>query len=495
MRALVPADSLVYLETNDLAAALQPIIDSKPFTEAAKSKPDFSALKGVQLAVAVTGFEASEEKVDEERVVGNIKPRFVAIADTHAWNFQAVGFAEQKLGAFVAKIYDGEATLEKSDKNGGKYFNWTATDNRKAYALVIDSMIYFANDESAIDKCLAVKRGETDSIIKTGKIQQSDPETLASGYISNDGVAQIANIVGIKVGSESSDQAEVQSAVSLIVPQILRNSVDDVTWTTRRSEIGYEDSWQIGMPSDVASGLQGVMPSRPVDTHLLSYVADSATSVTLYNVSDPQLAWDTITRLANQKGGAVAGEIISEVLKASGEAYDLTDSESFLSSVGPNLVTARIASEDEDRVAVISTIRNTSNVTASFSPELRADSAIKPASGPGMMTWKSDDGTQAACVRGDVVAIGDSELISPYALSNPSEWISQPPHDAAVVTIGRERGNFAEILSVFSNEGSSKKKSTFSQLIETRFTKIGIERKTNSDFGLIGWIIAQLSEN
>jgi len=62
MRTLIPADTLVYLETNDLAAALQPIVDSKPFTEVAKSKPDFSALKGVQLAVAAV--DAVEERLD-----------------------------------------------------------------------------------------------------------------------------------------------------------------------------------------------------------------------------------------------------------------------------------------------------------------------------------------------------------------------------------------------------------------------------------------------
>ena len=61
MRSLAPAETLVYLETNDLAAALQPIVDSKPFNEVAKSKPDFSALKGVQLAVAVTGFETPKK--------------------------------------------------------------------------------------------------------------------------------------------------------------------------------------------------------------------------------------------------------------------------------------------------------------------------------------------------------------------------------------------------------------------------------------------------
>src|SRR6059058_6698472 len=66
LRSLAPADALVYLETNDLGAALQPIVDSKGFGDAAKSKPDLSALKGVQLAIAVTGFETSEEQVNEE---------------------------------------------------------------------------------------------------------------------------------------------------------------------------------------------------------------------------------------------------------------------------------------------------------------------------------------------------------------------------------------------------------------------------------------------
>lgn len=150
LRTLVPAETLVYLETNDLAAALQPIVDNKAFEQVAKSKPDLSFLKGVQLAVAVTGFETREEKLTDEHSIGRIQPHFVAVADTHSWNYQAVGFAEQKLGAFVAKIYDSEPTLEKSDKSGGKYFTWIAKDGRKAYALVIDAVIYF--DESVLEE-------------------------------------------------------------------------------------------------------------------------------------------------------------------------------------------------------------------------------------------------------------------------------------------------------------------------------------------------------
>ena len=105
LRALVPADSLVYLETNDLAAALQPIIDNEAFAKAAKSKPDISGLNGIQVAVAVGGFEMTEEKLTDQHSVGRVQPRFVAIADTHTWSWGAVAFAESQIGSFVIDVY------------------------------------------------------------------------------------------------------------------------------------------------------------------------------------------------------------------------------------------------------------------------------------------------------------------------------------------------------------------------------------------------------
>ena len=286
MRSLVPAETLVYLETNDLAAALQPIVDSKPFSEVAKRKPDLSALKGVQLAVAVTGFETSEEKVNDEQSVGRIQPRFVAVADTHAWNYQAVAFAEQKLGSFVEDIYNSEPKLEKSDKHGGKYFVWTAPDGRKAYALVIDSLIYFGNDESAIDKALAVRRGEADTIAKTNKIQAADAQTLASGYVSADGVAQIAALIGVKFASESKEDSELQTAIVDVLPQLIRSSITDISWSAAKSEQGMEDKFAVEIPQT---------RSEKAD-EILSEIADSI----IEDIEDTS-AEDVVNVLAEKK--------------------------------------------------------------------------------------------------------------------------------------------------------------------------------------------------
>ncbi|MBK6724459.1 MAG: hypothetical protein IPG58_14670 [Acidobacteria bacterium] len=273
LRTLVPAETLVYLETNDLAAALQPIVDSKPFSSVVTKKPDFSALKGVQVAVAVTGFETSEVAVTDEQSVGKVQPRFVAVADTHAWNYQAVAFAEKKLGSFVTEIYDSEPKLEKLGKHGGKYFTWTSQDGRKAFALVIDSLIYFGNDESAIDKALSVRGGQADSIAKTGKLPQHVPGNLASGYVSTDGVAQIAALAGLHFASQASDEEEVQSAVAGILPQLIRGTVTDVSWSTSQTSEGIEDKWSVTMPADVADVFAETMsPADDFDTGLLDYV-------------------------------------------------------------------------------------------------------------------------------------------------------------------------------------------------------------------------------
>lgn len=299
MRTLVAAETLVYLETNDLAAALQPIVDSKPFTEVAKRKPDFSALKGVQLAVAVTGFETSEEKVNDEQSVGRIQPRFVAVADTHAWNYQAVAFAEQKLGSFVEDIYDSEPKLEKSDKHGGKYFVWTAPDGRKAYAVVIDSLIYFSNDESAIDKALAVRRGEADTIAKTNKIQPADAQTLASGYVSTDGVAQIAALIGVKFASESKEDSELQTAIVDVLPQLIRSSITDISWSAAKSEQGMEDKFVVEIPP---------IQSEKAD-EILSEIAESI----IEDIEDTS-AEDVVNVLAEKKSehGAKPNTIYSK---------------------------------------------------------------------------------------------------------------------------------------------------------------------------------------
>lgn len=497
LRTLVPAETLVYLETNDLGAALQPIVDSKPFTEVAKSKPDLSALKGVQLAVAVTGFETSEEKLTDEHSVGRVQPHFVAVADTHAWHFQAVAFAEQKLGAFVADMYDSEPTLEKPEKNGGRYLTWTAKDGRKAYAFVMGSVIYFSNDETAIEKCLAVKRGEADSIVKTGKVTPVDPGTLASGYVSTDGIAQIANIVGLKFASEAGEDSEVQSAIAGILPQLLRNSITDIRWTSTKTDQGIEDKYMVSMPSDYASIFNETMAeSGKIDFSSLS-LPENYVSLSVYDLRDPQVAWRSVLLVAQKQLDPVAGKMIKAISPSFFEPYGVKDSESFLRSVGPGIVTAKF-DEDADKHLIIANVKNAGDVLRSLESAFKL-TTVEYDNGK-MNVLRSADGEFTADISENTLVLGDAETAMRYLggrhdLAKRQQLIDRlnGTSKACIKTISSDDVTATAVANLLSETKSDDLKANSSSFTETRFTKSGIERRTVSDFGLIGAIIAQLS--
>ena len=500
LRSLTPADALVYLETNDLGGALQPIIDSRPFNEVAKYKPDLSALKGVQLAVAVTGFETSEEKLTDEHSIGRIQPHFVAIADTHAWNYQAVGFAEKKLGSFVEKIYDSQPTLEKTDKNGGKFFTWTAADRRKAYALVIDSLIYFGNDETSIDKCLAVRRGEADSIIKTGKIQPADPATLASGYVSTDGIAQIANIVGLRYASEASDESEIQTTIAGILPQLLRNSITEITWTANRSDDGVVDLYSVTLNSEISETFNKTFLPSDGGPAVEIFAPSTASSVTRYGLMDHQAAWRSLLLGAQKETDPLSGRIIGEFSNLFFEPYGIDDPGLFLEAVASNVMTVSLDDEGE-KLIVIAAVGDYEKMKRAVSKDI--DFSRPPSRLHGEEMWQSSDGTLVFARQMGFVLIGDYEDVqkcveigySTPDMSYINNFRSTSIRKSPIASIQNESGAASVIVSILSEKKQKNAEVTTRSIATTRFTKIGIERQTISDFGLIGWIIVQLSQD
>ena len=67
-RTVVPADSLIYLETQDLGKAVRAVTESEAFRNAAASQPNLSAVDGVRLGIAVsTSFVAKLFGVSGQR--------------------------------------------------------------------------------------------------------------------------------------------------------------------------------------------------------------------------------------------------------------------------------------------------------------------------------------------------------------------------------------------------------------------------------------------
>ena len=500
-RTVIPADSLVYLETSDLGKVLDAITSNPKFQQLATTKPDTLALNGIRLSIAVTGFQTSEEAVSEENAVLNFKPHFVAVAETNAWNYQAMGFAENKLGEFINDIYGGEIELVTTDKNGGKYFTWTARDGRKAFALVRGSLILFGNDESSIEKCVAVQSGEAESIAKNAKVSAFASDSLASGYVSKDGVGQIANIAGLSFASSASEEGEVKSFIARVLPAVVRNSVTEAAWTSRRQEKGQvEDNYTFSLSEDTARILgETIVPGPDADPDLNRFIPKEFVSTTRYNLKDAQIAWRSLLLTAQSKTDLVSGNLLTAFSSSLFEPYGVEDAEMFLSAVGSALQTVRFDADGED-VAAMVRIRDLEKVKRSLAKELNIS---KPAARfENAELWRSEDGELAAGIVEGRLVIGESGSVEKClrARNNGENLVTIAANgrilasNAAVLTTGDDTDNNAVLIKILSErKDSTPLVQTY--VIETRFNQKGIERKTVSDFGLIGRIIERMSSD
>jgi hypothetical protein len=497
LQTLAPADALVYVETNDLGKVVESMTTNKPFQQLAAKKPDFFALKGIQMAVAVTGFEISEQKTAADDRALNFKPHFVAIAETHAWNYQALSFTENKLGEFINELYGGEVDLETVDKNGGRFFTWTARDGRKAFALVVESRIFFGNDESAIEKCLAVKRGEADSFAKNSKLQPPAGDTIASGYVSTDGIAQIATLAGAVMSNRSGESEDVQKFISDVLPPLVRNTVKDVTWSASKTEQGIEDRFTFGADRQVSSvWKETLVRSGASAENLAAMLPPVPFGVTRYDLKDPRIAWRSVLLLAAKQAGETYGPLLLAFSGGLFDPYGVADGEMFLSAVGPEIVTARFDAEGEKTVVVV-TVRDVEKVKKAIGSEINFG---KPPEKQGSAdVWKSEDGELAAAFIENKLILGDAESVAQcLAPGNGANFTANEVFprfsvsDAVAVTYGRDTESAAKIVDVLSDRKSENENAETWVLTETRFNEKGIERRTISDFGLIGLVIVEV---
>ncbi|HSK72976.1 MAG TPA: hypothetical protein VK892_14855, partial [Pyrinomonadaceae bacterium] len=409
LRSLAPAETLVYLETNNLAQALNALTENETFKKLSAQKTDFSVLENVQIAVAVTGFETSEKQITDGQAILNFKPRFVAVAETRAWNWQALSLVENNLGAFLRQTYGEDIKVEKSNQNGGTFFTWTAKDGRKVFAFVLGSLVYFGNDAAAIEKALAVKRGEAESLLQNDSLaraRSSAENTLAFGFITSEGVAQIASLAGVSTAVEASEEAAPRSFIAKVLPQILQKSVREIVWTAQKTERGIEDFYQIQTVPEVSSVLkETLIPASNKQIESAEFLPPEVFSVTRYNLQNPQIAWRSLLLTAARATDSVSAKILIAFSDSVFAPYGVADSETFLNAIGSDILTARFDDEGAKSIAIV-TPKDAEAVKKSLSAEINFKKSVEKQGEAEI--WKSEDESLIAAFAGNKLILGDA---------------------------------------------------------------------------------------
>ncbi len=491
LRGFAPNDALAFFEIDDLSKTFDALTENKTFQELAKSRKDFSALKNVQIAVVVTGFETSEKQITDEDSILNFQPHFVAVAETHAWEFQARSLVENQINSFVEEYYGGDAKLETSDKNGGKNYVWTANDGRKAFAFVEKSIIYFGNAETAIEKCLAAKRGETETLLKNENLQRAlsskSENNLAFGYISPEGTAQIANLTGVSTAIETTENEEERSFIARVLPQILRNTTKEIVWTAQKNERGIEDKILVSLKDEVSSVLNETLNApAEIETNTREFLPYDIFSATLYKLKNPQIAWRSLLLVTAKNTDAVSGKLIIEFSGNLLEPYGISDAETFLSAIGSDILTAQFDASGEKSVSIV-TVKNLESVKKSIA---EINFKTPPENWENAETWQSEDKLLTAAFVENKLILGDTESVLRclQTKQNGQYFKGFPASSAVSVTYTKDLDSVEKIIAVLGEVPEDKKVSSF-YTTETRFTEKGIERKTISDFGLLGTIL------
>lgn len=505
MRSLAPNGALIYLETKDLGATLQTLTENKAWESTAQEKPDFSPLKNIQAAVIVTDFKTSEKQVTGESSVLDFKPQFAAIADTHQWQSTAASIAENQIGKFVRSSYGDDAKLEKSEKGDANFLVWTGADGRKFFAAVSGSIIYAGNDESLLDKCLAVRRGEAENLTKNENLararENANPENqIAFGYVSAEGIAQLANFVGVSMAIEASEEDLPRTLIAKILPEIVQKTAQEIVWTARKSEQGIEDKISVKINAETASVFKETLqPKTPNQQAIAEYLPIQFDSITRYNLQNPQIAWRSVLLVASKQTDPINAKILLQFSGVFFENYGVADSETFLSAIDSPIMTARFDDDGEKSVVIVQA-KDAGKLKQSLTKEINFKAAPEKISEASL--WKSADGDLAAAFVENFLILGEKQSVldclsakaSGQNFAKTVQFQSSKQSSATAVSVTKDTESAQKIVELLGKVKEENKQYASFYTTETSFGNGIIERRTNSDYGLIGTILEKSAE-
>lgn len=500
MRSLALAETIIYLETKDLGETLAALTESKAFIELAKNKPDFSLIENVQTAILVTGFESSEAESDGGATL-NFKPRFVAVADTHRWNFSAARVAENQIGQLARAAYGETVRLEKRSKPDADFFVWTnARDERKIFAAVASGVIYVGTDENLIDKCLAVKRGAAENLLGNENLarareKSSGANKIAFGYVSPRGIERLAEVAGVATAVGATEDEGDRSFIARLLPPILQKTTREISWTARKNGQGIEDSIFIATSAEVSAVFNETLqaPSPQSQTDAAKFLPAGAYSATRYNLKNPQIAWRASLFVAAKQTDAATAGFLTQFSGTLLEPFGVSDADAFLGAIDSEIHTTRTGDAGEKSVAV-ATIKDANAVKKSLGA---IDFKTAAENIDGGELWKSESGDAAAAFVGDKLILGDADAVSKcLAAGRSGENFTKSQYfqtfnqsRAVAVTFTKDADSTKKIVEVLGGIKDENQSVNFISLTETAFTQNGIERRYNSAFGLIGSIL------
>jgi hypothetical protein len=538
MAAYVPADSLIYLEANDLPDIASGVISTdawKALAPAAGIKSnlgnlswlsrlaswtgigpaDAVVLSRAQIAVAVLGLDAADAG-DALK----IKPRYALVVETHTSESRARSAVETRVGDFARRAYEAPR-VEQKEMDGAKFTIWIAPDNeRRIVAAVMGSVAVIGNDEGAVQACLAVRRNERPSLIGNPQVEEMRRRiggngALAFGYVSPEGAARLLEMAATVYAGQLSSDPRAQSAAASLLPPLVKKILGGAGWSARLSGGVIEDRYFLGLQNGVASQLQSTLATQENMSSTAGELLPADTySLSRYNYRDPSQAWRGLNSAISSQADTLGAVLLSRLLDASLKPYGIEEPDKFLRAIGPEIVTARLDDSGSSTVTIVE-VRDEKILSDFVNKRMGAKPSVEIIGDVKLLVSNNERQDASSFVGGRLI-LGKAEnvrrcleaLRTSLTLAAATDFqqttrLISNDSSANVVTFTDDYAPARTFITAMSNQRSVRErplnemeleralKNLRYALSETQIVEGGFEKRTRSSFGQFGTLASQ----
>lgn len=539
MTAYVPADSLIYIEANDLPEIASGLVSTdawKALSPATGIRSDLGnigwlsrlaswtgigsadavVLSRAQVAVAVLGFEAADAGDTLK-----IKPRYAVVVETHTGESRTRYAIEKRVGDFARRAY-GEPREEHRETDGVKFTTWISPDGaRRIIAAITGSAAILGNDEAAVQACLAVRRNERPSLKDSPQLEEmrrrlGAGDALAFAYASAEGAARLLELKAITYAGQISSDPRAQSAAASMLPALARKLLGAAGWSAHLSNGLVEDRYFMALQNGVADKLQSALASERNAAFSAGDLLPANTySISRYSYHDPQSAWRGLNNTVSSQFDTLGSILLGRLLGAWLNRYGIEDPDHFLQAIGPEFVTASLDDTESSTVTVVE-VRDEKTLRDFVGKRLGAKPR-REMIGDAEMLVSNNEKRDAASFVGQHLLLGKADnirlclesrmanqtLASSVDFKKTTENINAQP--SIVVTYTNDRSPARNFIKAMAAQFSASKQSLNEEKLETaleqlryaasemRLVEGGFERITSSSFGQFGLLAAQFS--
>jgi len=429
MAAYAPADSLVYIESNDpseVAAALAntdawELVDdlsgghwrtqsnnwSTKFIKWTGLGPTKSViLTRAQLAVVVTQLEVAQ---DDDSLT--IKPEGALLVETHTAASRIKAPVEQALKNLAETAY-GQPILRRTNIDGSEFIEWSAPgSSRQVVATITGSLVIVGNTERAVQEILGVATHRLPSLtndqdLKRLRLDLHANEALAFGYVPAKSSGRLLSVAVPMLVGRAPGNSEFEHLIDSASAKI----VSSLGWSSTPSMKGIEDRYRIDLQPAMAAKLQTSLSCQQADSFSNPGLPENFSSVTYYRFQNPTMAWQGLRTSVASQVDALSAIFFSSLLKSALLPYGISEPEKFLNLVDGPVITSRLDPEAAGSI---------------FIARMRDETAMRELliAGMGFRQSKSKQGNPlfsspesefAACFVNGFVAIGSAPDVARY---------------------------------------------------------------------------------